>query len=149
MLNLLFRMFLSTSSSAVGRMLSRRIKRAPIASFDSDCSFSACSLKMLRLISSAGVGRSASFSDKLSLRAILAARSVPGGSSRYNIGPSLESLSSSSSFDPPAEPLALPYGRAFSLFSIVQGKPNLIGRELQSEFTSLSIRLKVFSTNSS
>lgn len=119
-------MFLSTSSSAVGRMLSRRIKRAPIASFVSGASFSAWSLKIFRLISSCRSGRSASFSDKLSLRAILAARS--GGSSRYNIGPSLESLSSSSSCDP------LPYGRAFSLFSMVQGKPNRIGRELEEKW---------------
>lgn len=131
-------MFRSTSSSAVGRIESLRINRAPIASFVSAWSFSACSLRIFLFISSCRSGLNASFNDKLSFRAILAARSGCGGSSRYNIGPSFESLSSSSC-ELPAEPFEAPYGLAFSLFSIVHGKakPKRVGRELQRFFTLL------------
>lgn len=130
-------MFRSTSSSAVGRIDSLRINRAPIASFVSDWSFSVCSLRMFRLMSSCRSGRIASLIDKVSFLAIFAARSggPPTGSSRYRMGPSFESLSSSS-FDVPAEPFEAPYGLAFSLFSIVHGKPmpKRIGRELEEVY---------------
>lgn len=127
-------MFRSTSSSAVGRIESLRINRAPIASFVSCWSFSVCSLRMFRFISSCLSGLIASFSDRLSFFAIFAARSPPPtGSSRYRMGPSFESLSSSSLEFP--DPLDEPYGLAFSLFSIVHGKPmpKRIGRELQRD----------------
>lgn len=142
-------MFRSTSSSAVGRMESLRINRAPIASFVSAWSFSACSLRIFLFISSCRSGRSASFSDKLSFRAIFAARSGCGGSSRYNIGPSFESLSSSS-FELPAEPFEAPYGLAFSLFSSVHGnaKPKRVGRELQRFFSILKLAHSTVSTDS-
>lgn len=71
-------MFLSISSSGVGRMDSLRISFAPIASFDSCRSFSDCWCNILRLINSSMFGRIASFNDKLSLRAIL----VVGGCER-------------------------------------------------------------------
>lgn len=45
-LYVLLRMFLSTSSSAVGRMDSRRMSRAPIASHDSCLSCSLCTTRM-------------------------------------------------------------------------------------------------------
>lgn len=133
-MNLLFKIFLSTNSSAVGRIESLRINRAPIASFVSCWSFSDCNLKIFLLINSCRSGRSASFNDKLSFLAILAARSVPTGSSRYRIGPSFESLSSSS-FSWTVLPFCAPYGLVFSLFSNVHGKPipNRIGRELNEQ----------------
>lgn len=50
--HLLFRIFRSMSSSAVGRIDNRRMRRAPIASFDSLISFSDCICKMFRLMRS-------------------------------------------------------------------------------------------------
>lgn len=118
---LLFKMFRSISSSGVGRMDNRRISFAPIASFDSCRSFSDCTCNMFLLISSSIFGRSANFSDKLSLRAIFVVgcwvwwRSFDWSSSRYRIGLSLWSLSVLSS--------RIAYGRAFSLFSSVADIP--------------------------
>lgn len=121
---LLFRMFLSISSSGVGLIDKRRMSRAPIASFDSCRSFSDCICNIFLLINSSTFGRMASFSESDSFRAILAWRCSGTASSRYKIGPSDWSLSLSWS--------RIPYGWAFSLFSTVDGNPMVkrIGRLL-------------------
>lgn len=120
---LLFKIFRSSNSSCVGRILSFRIRRAPMASFDSCRSLSLCSCKIFRLMSSWRSGRSANFKDRLSFRASLFAISAGSSSSRYSTGPSPESPFASS---------LMMYGRAFSLFSNVQGSdiPNFTGRVL-------------------
>lgn len=72
------------------------------------------------LINSCLSGLKDSFSDKLSFlaifKAILFSSDILPSSSRYGIGPSLESESVSSS-------LIMVYGRVFSLFSMVAGRP--------------------------
>lgn len=119
--NSLLRMLRSSSSSCVGLILSRRMSLAPIASLLSCRSLSDCICRMLRLMRSCRSGRKDSFSDRLSFRAIFIASRESSGmppSFLYKMIPSLESLSVSS---------LIMNGRAFSLFSMAPGRPNLTG----------------------
>ena len=106
-LHSLFSMLRPSSSSAVGRRLSRRFSLALSSLLQSARSCSGCAWMMFLSISSCRSGLSASLIARLSERCtrepsrVRTPLSPSPGSSRYRIGPSLSSLSSPALAVPP------------------------------------------------